>query len=244
VLEVGAGTGVVAAALSAAGYGVAVSDVSPAALEYCRRRGLAERLQFDLLHPALRAGSSSGSPDSGDPIRGTPGVGRPALRNEFDCVAMFDVLEHLADDTAALAAVRTLLRPGGRAIVTVPASTGLWSRADEAARHRRRYGLQGVRRLFEASGFEVLCARGFFLSLLPGLLLRKLLFPAGKSAGPETRRAKIEDRRLSIVDSAAGLAVVPVANELILGILTVERSLTRHCRPVVGASLALVARKR
>ena len=38
----------------------------------------------------------------------------------FDSAVVLDVLEHLVDRRSVLAAVRTLLRPGGRIIVSVP----------------------------------------------------------------------------------------------------------------------------
>ncbi|WP_457207507.1 methyltransferase domain-containing protein, partial [Nocardioides sp. P5_C9_2] len=39
----------------------------------------------------------------------------------FDSISMLDVLEHTADDRAALAEVRRVLRPGGLLVLTVPA---------------------------------------------------------------------------------------------------------------------------
>lgn len=42
----------------------------------------------------------------------------PAER--FDCVVFLDVLEHLVDPWAALAATRELLRPGGQVIASIP----------------------------------------------------------------------------------------------------------------------------
>ena len=44
--------------------------------------------------------------------------------SEFDLVAAFDVLEHIDDDTRALAELRTVVRPGGGLIVTVPSISG------------------------------------------------------------------------------------------------------------------------
>lgn len=198
VIEVGAGTGTVAAALADAGYRIAVADVFPAALDFCRRRGLAERYRFDLR--------------------------RPPFKDEFDAVGLFDVLEHLDDDRAALAGARLMLREGGRVVLTVPARPRLWSASDVAARHKRRYRPDGLRACLEAEGFEVIALQGFFLSLVPILVLRRLLFPARGARRP-------------------GLAL-PVANELILGILNIEHDLLPRPGPAFGASLAAVARRR
>ena len=54
-------------------------------------------------------------------------------------VGLFDVLEHIDDDDAVLAAARRMLRPGGRLVVTVPRHPFLWSHLDALVDHRRRY---------------------------------------------------------------------------------------------------------
>ena len=57
----------------------------------------------------------------------------------IDAIGLFDVLEHIADEAAILGTVHTLLKPGGRVYVTVPAFGWLWSASDENAGHYRRY---------------------------------------------------------------------------------------------------------
>jgi SAM-dependent methyltransferase len=44
----------------------------------------------------------------------------PFSDDQFDCLVAIDVLEHLADDRHFLRELHRVLRPGGRAIVTVP----------------------------------------------------------------------------------------------------------------------------
>ena len=44
----------------------------------------------------------------------------PFADNQFDRVVSIDVLEHLADDQPFLSELRRVLRPGGKAVVTVP----------------------------------------------------------------------------------------------------------------------------
>ena len=56
----------------------------------------------------------------GEPVLQTPEDSFPFDENEFDRVVSIDVLEHLDDDQIFLSEVRRVLRPGGRAIVTVP----------------------------------------------------------------------------------------------------------------------------
>ncbi len=65
-----------------------------------------------------------------------------------DCITALDVLEHVEHDAAAVAEFRRVLRPGGIAVVTVPASMRLWSDWDVSLRHFRRYELGTLAALF------------------------------------------------------------------------------------------------
>jgi 2-polyprenyl-3-methyl-5-hydroxy-6-metoxy-1,4-benzoquinol methylase len=56
-----------------------------------------------------------------------------------DLLVMHDVLEHIEDDRTAAERARALLKPGGRAIVSVPAMPSLYGRHDEMLGHYRRY---------------------------------------------------------------------------------------------------------
>lgn len=202
VLEVGAGTGSVAAALARLGYNVAVTDVHHQALELAGRKGLTERYECDLM--------------------------AMPFREQFDVVGLFDVLEHIDDDRAALLGIRQVLKPGGRLILTVPAHSWLWNHSDVLARHKRRYGLVEIRDRVAAAGFELVESRCFFVSLVPLLLLRTVLSPG----------REVDSRR-----EPAGLSVVPVANEILFAALSLDNVIWSRLRPSVGGSIALVARK-
>jgi SAM-dependent methyltransferase len=60
----------------------------------------------------------------GEPVRHVPAAPWPFADGQFDCVVSIDVLEHLADDGPCLQELRRVLRPGGRAVVTVPNGNG------------------------------------------------------------------------------------------------------------------------
>jgi hypothetical protein len=64
-----------------------------------------------------------------------------ALKPEerFDSILYIDVLEHIEDDRAELAAAATHLRFGGKLIVLGPAHPWLYSPFDKALGHYRRY---------------------------------------------------------------------------------------------------------
>ncbi len=56
-----------------------------------------------------------------------------------DALVALNLLEHLPDDGAALAEFARVLRPGGRAVVVVPANPRLYDYYDAHLRHERRY---------------------------------------------------------------------------------------------------------
>ncbi|MFY9588089.1 MAG: class I SAM-dependent methyltransferase [Actinomycetota bacterium] len=79
----------------------------------------------------------------------------------FDTAVMINVLEHIEDDTAALVAMRDRLKPGGRAVVVVPAHQVLYGRLDEKYHHFRRYSKRGVADVFDRAGFALDSVRYF-----------------------------------------------------------------------------------
>lgn len=70
-------------------------------------------------------------------------------------VTALDVLEHVPDDAAVVRGFHRLLKPGGVALVTVPASMALWSDWDVALHHFRRYDRGGLRALFPPAQWEI-----------------------------------------------------------------------------------------
>ncbi len=57
----------------------------------------------------------------------------------YDLVCAFEVLEHIADDVAALAEWVPLVKPGGHILLSVPANPERFGPSDVAAGHYRRY---------------------------------------------------------------------------------------------------------
>ncbi|MCG8460586.1 MAG: class I SAM-dependent methyltransferase, partial [Holophagales bacterium] len=103
---------------------------------------------------------------------------RPGRR--YGLILMLDVLEHVDDDRAALRHLRSLLEPGARAVLTVPAFRALWTRHDELNHHRTRYTRSRLGRSLESAGLEIERLRYFFHWLAPVKLAvraREALFP-------------------------------------------------------------------
>jgi glycosyltransferase involved in cell wall biosynthesis len=78
---------------------------------------------------------------------------------KFDSVVLINVLEHIDDDTNALADLREVLKPGGRLCVFVPAFEGLYSEFDRRIGHRRRYRRARLVSTFDRAGLGVIEAR-------------------------------------------------------------------------------------
>lgn len=90
-----------------------------------------------------------------------------ALR--FDLITALDVIEHIEDDHRAVDDMLAMLRPGGKLVITVPASMKLWDRHDVINRHYRRYTYDTLRALLAGKG-EILDLRHLFHALfLPKL---------------------------------------------------------------------------
>jgi len=74
---------------------------------------------------------------------------------ELDTVISLDVLEHLEDDLHALRIFWSVLVPGGRVLIKVPAHPFLYGAVDEASLHCRRYRRSELGSKLERAGFRV-----------------------------------------------------------------------------------------
>ena len=110
------------------------------------------------------------------------------LRSQvFDVVTMFDVLEHIQDDLAALRAVRARLALNGTLVLTVPAYQWMWGQQDIVNLHFRRYTKrQLITRLHEA-GFRLRRATYFNTLLLPPIALIRVLARCSPARSPAPR---------------------------------------------------------
>jgi SAM-dependent methyltransferase len=100
---------------------------------------------------------------------------RIPFAGEFDLIGSYDVLEHIHEDDAVLASIRSALKPGGGLLVTVPQHPALWSSQDEAAHHVRRYRIGELEGKLQRAGFDILRSTSFVSLLLPAMLASRLL---------------------------------------------------------------------
>jgi S-adenosylmethionine-dependent methyltransferase len=176
ILDIGGGTGGFAVRLAGLGHRVTVVDPSPDALAALARRAREDGVEVEGVQ--------------GD-LAGLPGL--LADDDQPDVVLCHGVLEVVDDPAAALAAIREVLRPGGRlsllvaqrhAAVIARAMAGHLAQAlallddpqssrGATGRTGRRFTADEVTDLLVAAGFEVGSMHGIrvFADLVPGALL-------------------------------------------------------------------------
>jgi SAM-dependent methyltransferase len=113
VLEIGCGTAATLSMLAKEGYQVAGLDMSTDAQQFAAERSIPVAI---------------GSADA-----------LPYPDHQFDVVLLLDVIEHIAEDTVALAEAARVLRPGGIVVLFTPAYMWMWGRQDRISHHQRRY---------------------------------------------------------------------------------------------------------
>lgn len=80
----------------------------------------------------------------------------PLADRSVDAAVSANLLEHVPDDSSALRELQRVLRPGGRAVVVVPAAPGTYDYYDRFLGHERRYGRGELAAKARAAGLEVL----------------------------------------------------------------------------------------
>jgi SAM-dependent methyltransferase len=162
-------------------------------------------------------------------------IERMPFRRRFDLIGMFDVLEHIEDDRAALGAVRESLEPGGRLVLTVPAGPSLWSRFDEESGHQRRYTAGTLRRVLAAAEFRVEYVTYFMSVIYPAVWISRRLEAA---LAPLSRRFAAPRR------SAIGseLHLPRLVNSMFRELLRLETPIVeRRRRLPFGTSILAIA---
>lgn len=91
-----------------------------------------------------------------------------SMTERYDTVVCVNVLEHVDDEAQAIRNLRSVLEPGGRAVVLVPQGPSLFGTLDEALGHERRYTRESLRVGLEAQGLAVEELFDFNRATLPG----------------------------------------------------------------------------
>lgn len=78
----------------------------------------------------------------------------PFKDQKFDLICVFDVLEHIEQDTETLAALKKLLAKNGRILFTVPAYQWMYGAHDEFLHHKRRYSANELKDKIAKAGLR------------------------------------------------------------------------------------------
>ncbi|TNE80738.1 MAG: class I SAM-dependent methyltransferase [Bacteroidetes bacterium] len=97
------------------------------------------------------------------------------LKEQYDVVILFDVLEHIPDTTEFLESCLFHLKPGGMLYINVPSLNKYRSDYDIVVGHIRRYDKKMMAEEFKNLPAKVLGQRYWALSLVPALIARKYI---------------------------------------------------------------------
>jgi SAM-dependent methyltransferase len=171
ILEVGGGIGNISSYFLEAGYSLTISDIRD---NYCKEllskfsgfKNLDGVIRIDLIDPSFEEKFL-------------------IYKNSFDSIFALNVVEHIENDSLAIANCRYLLKKGGKLIILVPAYQSLYNQFDEILGHYRRYDLKSLDLLFKNNGFEVIHHQYFNLAgilgwYFSGKILKKKTIPVGQ----------------------------------------------------------------
>ena len=83
------------------------------------------------------------------------GAHLPFKANTYTCTICSEVLEHLPDDRPAISEIfRTLKKPDGRLILTVPHRWRYFGFDDRFVKHYRRYEITDIKKRLQTAGLE------------------------------------------------------------------------------------------
>ena len=203
ILNIGCGTGLISKTFLKYGR-VFNLDYSMEALNFSKLRGLK-----DLIQAKAQA--------------------LPIKDNVFDVIIVFDLLEHLDNDTLLLVELKKVLRKGGKIFLTVPAYKFIWSRIDSIARHKRRYTKKMLLKILKDAKIEIVKISYFNTLLFPFAVIERIYGKIFKSKtkgdnflpafGPIFNKSLrrillLEKHILKIINFAYGLSILAIGKKV------------------------------
>jgi SAM-dependent methyltransferase len=148
----------------------------------------------------------------------------------FDLVCLFDVLEHVEDDSAFLRRLSTHAHSGDFLLLSVPACQLLYSEHDALLHHYRRYSRSDMEKLLYTNGYETIRIGYFVCFLFPFVVISRL-----------------QEKLLSMFNrkpTRVRLGRVPTwLNTVLAGVMKMEDSISGLVRYPFGAWIIALARK-
>jgi SAM-dependent methyltransferase len=109
----------------------------------------------------------------------------PLPSDSYDAMVLLNVLEHIEDDAAATKHIARMLKPGGAAVIEVPAGPELFDDYDKQLQHFRRYTLRGICGIVERAGL-IVDRRNYLGALIyPAFYLAKKLSQSRSKSGAD-----------------------------------------------------------
>ena len=151
-----------------------------------------------------------------------------------DVVVLLNVLEHIDDDEAAIGEVFQILKPGGSAIIEVPAASSLYDVYDRVLMHRRRYDMTALLAHLRKAGFDIVRHSHLGFLLYPLFYLAKRLnqlrYPA---------RSNVDDQ--AVVSRM--IATTKKSSRLLGFVMMCERAIGRRISFPCGIRCLVTCRK-
>jgi SAM-dependent methyltransferase len=110
-----------------------------------------------------------------------------------DVVFLLNVLEHIEDHAEAVRQLHRILKPGGLAVVEVPAGPELYDVYDKLLMHHRRYRQRELLKLFTDARFEPLRQSHLGCFVYPGFYAVKRLRKRKTQLSPEEMEALVRE---------------------------------------------------
>jgi 2-polyprenyl-3-methyl-5-hydroxy-6-metoxy-1,4-benzoquinol methylase len=205
ILEIGCGTGGNLPMLSKFGSGKAI-EMNISALNLAQRK---DQQNFHLHQGSVPFESGLQKDD------------------RFELVCIFDVLEHITEDTETLLFIKNHMQDSGSILITVPAYQWLWSNHDVMNHHKRRYTKRELLTLLQIAGYEIVFASYFNSILFPVALIKRL--------GMKTKI----NRTTTELPEVSGML-----NVLLRSVFSMEATIINFFKLPAGLSIIVAAKKK
>jgi SAM-dependent methyltransferase len=156
----------------------------------------------------------------------------PLPSNRYDAMVLLNVLEHIEDDIAATSHIARMLKPGGVAVIEVPAGPELFDDYDRQLQHFRRYTLQGISSVVEQAGLVVERRNYLGALIYPAFYLAKKL--------SQSRPKSAADREAHVANA---IGATSRFNAVGRAIMSLEEAIARSMTFPRGIRCVVTARK-
>jgi 2-polyprenyl-3-methyl-5-hydroxy-6-metoxy-1,4-benzoquinol methylase len=171
ILEIGSGIGNISSRFIDKGYQLTLSDIRK---NYC-----------DFLSQKFPEQAKQNSILNVDLVLPEFDTNYATLFGKFDTVFALNVVEHIKNDSTAVANCYKLLKPGGKLILLMPAFQSLYNSFDKELHHYKRYNRKMMENLFIENKFRIIKSFYFNAGGIPGWIvsgniLNNKIIPAGQ----------------------------------------------------------------